>query len=164
MKKAKGKQVTVAVSGGFDPLHLGHVRYLSVARSLGDRLVVILNNDNWLIKKKGYTFMSEKDRKEILASLASVDEVVLTSHAKNDSDRSVCSALRKLRPDIFANGGDRTSTDARNPSSSLNAEYELCRELGIKMVFNVGKGGKLRSSSALVARFKKGEARAILHR
>jgi len=107
--------------------------------------------------KKGFTFMSEDDRKEILESLASVDEVVLTEHIKDDPDRSICRELRKIHPDIFANGGDRTPEDAQNKDSSLNPEAELCRELGIETVWNVGKGGKIRSSTELVARFKKGE-------
>ncbi len=147
----------VAVSGGWDPLHVGHIRLINEAKKLGERLVVILNNDNWLLTKKGFTFMSEDDRKEILESLASVDEVVLTEHIKDDPDRSICRELRKIHPDIFANGGDRTPEDAQNKDSSLNPEAELCRELGIETVWNVGKGGKIRSSTELVARFKKGE-------
>jgi D-beta-D-heptose 7-phosphate kinase/D-beta-D-heptose 1-phosphate adenosyltransferase len=155
-KMAKGKKKKiVAVSGGFDPLHVGHVRLLNEARKLGDRLVVILNNDNWLKQKKGFVFMGERDRKEILESLSAVDEVMLTSHKKNDPDRSVCRALKKLRPHIFANGGDRNVADSRKKSSPLNPEIALCARLGIKTVFNVGKGGKLRSSSELVNRFKK---------
>lgn len=157
MQKKKAQQKTVvAVSGGFDPLHIGHVRLINEAKKLGDKLVVILNNDHWLKMKKGFVFMPEDDRKEILESLASVDEVLVTSHAENDGDRSVCRELRMLRPHIFANGGDRDKTDAEQKSSSLNPEVALCEELGIKTVFNVGKGGKLRSSSDLVNHFKNG--------
>ncbi len=156
MKSNTKKQTIVAVSGGFDPLHVGHIRLINEARRLGDKLVVILNNDNWLLTKKGFTFMSEDDRKEILESLASVGEVVFTEHTERDPDRSICRELRKLHPDIFANGGDRTPEDAQNKDSSLNPEAELCTTLGIKTVWNVGKGGKIRSSSELVARFKKG--------
>lgn len=164
MEKAtkRKKKVVVAVSGGWDPIHIGHVRLFNEAKKLGDRLVVILNNDNWLLAKKGFTFMSEQDRKEILESLSAVDEVMLTSHTKDDPDRSVCRELCHLRPDIFANGGDRTSLDSRKKTSTLNPEVALCEELGIKTVFGVGKGGKVRSSSELVARFKKGEKRGIL--
>ena len=153
--KGDRKKTVVAVSGGFDPLHIGHVRLLNEAKKLGDELVVILNNDNWLTQKKGFVFMAEQDRKEILKSLSAVDEVILTSHTKNDPDRSVCGELRKLRPHIFANGGDRNKQDAAKEDSSLNPDVTLCRELGIKVVFNVGKGGKLRSSSELVTRFRK---------
>ncbi|MDO8620429.1 MAG: adenylyltransferase/cytidyltransferase family protein [bacterium] len=159
MKTKAKKQKVVAVSGGFDPIHIGHVRLINEAKKLGDKLVVILNNDNWLLKKKGFTFMSEADRKEILESLHGVDEVILSSHVENDPDRSICRELKKICPDIFANGGDRTVSDAKNPTSSLNPEADLCEALGITAVFNVGKGGKIRSSSELVARFKKGEER-----
>lgn len=157
----KKKKTIVAVSGGWDPIHVGHVRLFNAAKKLGDKLIVILNNDNWLIAKKGFVFMEEEDRKEILESLSAVDEVVLTSHKKNDSDRSVCRELRKLRPHIFANGGDRTIIDARKKTSSLNPEVSLCEELGIKTVFNVGRGGKMRSSTELVARFNNGGKRVI---
>lgn len=159
MKKITGrkKRAVVAVSGGFDPLHIGHVRLLNEAKKLGNKLVVILNNDHWLFAKKGFAFMEEQDRKEILESLLAVDEVMLTTHKKNDPDRSVCRELLKLRPDIFANGGDRTPLDARNISSSLNPEVELCRKLGIRTMFNVGRGGKMCSSSGLVRRFVTGE-------
>ena len=151
----RGKRKIVAVSGGWDPIHIGHVRLINAAKRLGDTLVVILNNDNWLMQKKGFVFMSETDRKGILESLAAVDTVVITSHKKNDPDRSVCRELLKLRPHIFANGGDRNLVDSKKKSSSLNSEAVLCERLGIKVVFNVGKGGKLRSSTELVSRFKK---------
>ena len=99
--------------------------------------------------------MQENDRKEILESFSAVDKVIITDHAPNDPDRSVCRELQRLRPDIFANGGDRTPADAKKTTSSLNPEANLCKELGITLVYNVGKGGKLRSSSELAARLKK---------
>src|SRR3989344_1102665 len=132
-KKTRGRAiVVVAVSGGFDPVHVGHIRLFNEARKLGDKLVVILNNDNWLIGKKGFTFMSEQDRREILESLSAVDEVMLTSHKENDPERSVCRELQELLPDIFANGGDRTPEDAKRQASSLSPEVALCQKLGIK--------------------------------
>lgn len=139
------KPVVVAVSGGFDPIHIGHIRMFQKARRMGDRLVVILNNDNWIRTKKGYPFMPEKERKEIIEAIAGVDQVMLTSHKPDDPDRSVCRELRKLRPTIFANGGDR------KPSSDPVPEVALCKELGIKMAYNVGHGGKVQSSSWLIA-------------
>ena len=151
-EKTTGK--VIAVSGGFDPLHIGHIRLITEAKKLGDRLVVILNNDNWLIAKKGFVFMPQEDRKEILESLRGVDEVILTEHAPNDPDRSVCRELRKIHPHIFANGGDRTPEDAKEKDSSLTPEVAVCKELSIETVFNVGKGGKVRSSSELVTKFK----------
>src|SRR4051812_49628050 len=107
MAKKKKKEKWVAVSGGFDPLHIGHVRLFKRARALGDKLVVILNNDNWLKDKKGFAFMPERERKEIIEAFPFVDKVVLTEHKPNDADRSVVRTLRKLKPSIFANGGDR---------------------------------------------------------
>lgn len=133
---------TVAVSGGFDPIHIGHVRLINNAKKLGDKLIVIINNDNWLKAKKGYVFMPEEERKEIIENLKSVDEVVLTKHSENPKDMSVCAELRELKPDIFANGGDRKAGNI--------PEYDLGNELGIKLIFNVG-GEKIRSSSELVA-------------
>ena len=97
MKKiSKNKKPTVvAVSGGFDPLHIGHIRLLKVAKKFGDKLIVILNNDNWLRKKKGFVFMPQKERKELIEALTSVDKVILTSHPKNPTDMSVCKDLKK---------------------------------------------------------------------
>jgi cytidyltransferase-like protein len=143
------KKITVAVSGGFDPVHIGHTRLFQAARALGDKLVVILNNDNWLLKKKGFVFMNQSERKEIIEALRPVDKVILSGHGKNPKDMSVCKELASLKPDIFANGGDRNKKDAKSKSSSLNPEQILCKKMGIKMFFNVGKGGKVQSSSWL---------------
>lgn len=145
--RAKGKEIIVAVSGGFDPLHIGHVRMFDEAKKLGDKLVVILNNDHWLAQKKGYVFMKEQERKEVILALRSVDEVLVTSHAKDTSDMSVCNELRQLKPQIFANGGDRKLDNI--------PEAEVVREIGAKMIFNVGVGGKVQSSSWLVANYVK---------
>ena len=140
------KPVIVAVSGGFDPVHIGHVRMFKEARKLGDKLVVILNNDHWLRDKKGYAFMPEGERKEVLEGFRAVDEVVLTDHMPGDPDRSVCHMLEKVRPHIFANGGDR------KPDGDPVPEVEVCERLGIEMVYNVGHGGKVQSSSWLTKR------------
>lgn len=125
------------VSGGFDPLHKGHVRYLKEAKKLGDVLFVILNSDKFLIKKKGYNFMSFAERKEILEELKCVDSVVKCI----DKDQTVCETLKLWKPDIFAKGGDRFYNNV--------PERHVCKELGIEMIFNVG-GGKIQSSSDLV--------------
>ena len=153
MRIPKKKKIVVAVSGGFDPLHIGHTRLFTEAKKLGDELVVIMNNDNWLKKKKGFVLMSQEERKEILASLKPIDKVIVTKHCVNPEDMSVCAELASLKPDIFANGGDRNKKDANSVSSSLNPEQELCQKLGIKMFFNVGKGGKIQSSSWLAKKF-----------
>jgi D-beta-D-heptose 7-phosphate kinase/D-beta-D-heptose 1-phosphate adenosyltransferase len=153
----KKQKVVVAVSGGFDPVHMGHTRLFRDAKSLGDELVVILNNDNWLKKKKGFVFIPEKERKEIIESIKGVDRVILTGHSPRPKDMSVCRELETLKPHIFANGGDRNKKDANKTSSSLNPEQALCQKLGIKMVFNVGEGGKIQSSSWLLEKFLKTE-------
>lgn len=145
----KKKKIIVVVSGGMDPLHPGHVRLFQEAKKLGDELVVILNNDNWLRKKKGYVFMSEKERKEIIEAIKGVDRVILTKHQPEPLDMSVCAELKRIRPHIFANGGDRTENNIPEP------EVAVCDEIGCKIVFNVGKGGKTHSSSRLVANFAK---------
>ena len=147
------KKTIVAVSGGFDPIHIGHIQLFKEAKNLGDELVVILNNDNWLEKKKGIVFMPEKERKEIIESLKCVNKVIVSGHHKDSKDMSVCAELASLKPDIFANGGDRNKKDAQKKSSSLNPEQDLCQKLGIKMVFNIGKDGKIQSSSWLLENF-----------
>ena len=140
----------VMVSGGFDPVHIGHVRLFQEAKKLGDELVVYINNDNWLRVKKGYVFMPDQERKEIIGAFESVDRVIISSHKKNTKDMSVCMGLIKIKPHIFANGGDRDEKDANDPESSLYKERHIHKKLGIKMVYNVGHGGKVRSSSELV--------------
>lgn len=150
-RKAK-KKIVVAVSGGFAPVHAGHTRLFHEAKKLGDELVVILNNDNWLVKKKGFAFMSEKERKEVAEAFRDVDRVIITKHPRNPKDMSVVRELARLRPDVFANGGDRDRRDSLDKRSSLNPEQELCMRLGIRMVFGVGRGGKVQSSSWLLAK------------
>lgn len=134
------KKVVVAVCGGFDPIHVGHIRHFKAAKALGDELVVILNSDEWLSRKKGYVFMPYADRKEIIESIRYVCKVI--PYVKHESG-SVAKTLEQLKPDVFAKGGDRTITNI--PQS----EIETCRRLGIKIVEGVG-GGKIESSSWLV--------------
>ena len=141
------KKRVVVVSGGFDPVHIGHVRMFQRAKELGSELVVILNNDNWLKKKKGYAFMPEAERKEVIESLAGVDRVVLSLHGKDPVDMSVCRELREIQPDIFANGGDRKLDNI--------PEVAVCKEIGCEMIFNIGDGGKVQSSSWLVDKHRK---------
>lgn len=142
LRAKKKKKVVVAVSGGFDPIHVGHVRMFQEAKKLGDELVVILNNDNWLRAKKIHIFMPEAERKELLEALGPVDRVVLTHHAKKTKDVSVCRELIELKPNIFANGGDRKLDNI--------PEVPVCESIGCEMVFNIGDGGKVQSSSWLL--------------
>ena len=141
------KKIVVAVSGGFDPLHIGHTRLFEKARSFGDELVVILNNDNLLKQKKGFVFILQDERKEIIESLKWVDKVILTGHGSRPKDMSVNAELRKIKPDIFANGGDRTKNNI--------PELAVCKEINCETIFNVGQGGKIQSSSWLLEKFLK---------
>lgn len=143
------KPITVLVSGGFDPIHSGHVRLFNAAKKLGDKLIVIINNDQWLNKKKGFIFMPQKERKEIIESFRSVDKVIFSSHNKNPKDMSVSNDLQKIKPNIFANGGDRNLIDATNQKSSLYKDIQTCKQIGCIIKYNVGKGGKIQSSSFL---------------
>lgn len=129
------KLTTVAVSGYFDPIHVGHLEYLHLAKKLGDTLIVIINNNSQAEQKKGSVFMDEKDRMEIIAALRCVDEVFLSI----DKDKSVCKSLEHIKPDIFANGGDRSLGEI--------PETAVMKKHNIKMVD--GLGLKIRSSSDL---------------
>jgi D-beta-D-heptose 7-phosphate kinase/D-beta-D-heptose 1-phosphate adenosyltransferase len=136
MEQKKPKRVMV--SGGFDPIHVGHLRMFQEAKALGDELIVVLNCDAWLERKKGKKFMSSDDRAEIVKGFSCVDQVYVL-----ESDRAdVSEALELFKPDIFANGGDRKS-------EKDIPEVVACKKLGIEMIFNVG-GGKVRSSSELL--------------
>ncbi len=134
------KKKLIAVSGGFDPIHKGHVRMIREAAKYGD-VVVILNSDDWLIRKKGYNFMSFEERSYIAGSIKGA---ALTTGV-DDTDGTVCEALKRIKPDAFANGGDRYETNT--------PEMDVCKELGIEMLWNVG-GEKEQSSSALVNKVK----------
>lgn len=128
-------KIRVAVSGYFDPIHVGHLEYLRMAKELGDSLVVIVNNNYQCKLKKGKHFMDENDRVEIVKALRFVDEVFLSV----DKDRTVCKSLEEIKPDIFANGGDRATSEV--------PETPVCKKFNIKMVD--GLGDKIRSSSSL---------------
>jgi cytidyltransferase-like protein len=125
----------VAVSGYFDPLHVGHLEYLTLAKELGDHLIVIVNNNHQCVLKKGKPFMDEKDRATIVKALSVVDEVFLSI----DKDKSVCASLEEIKPHIFANGGDRSIGEV--------PENSVCTKHGIEMVDELGE--KIRSSSDL---------------
>jgi len=133
--------ITVAVSGGFDPVHIGHIRSFREAKKLGDKLMIILTRDDQLIRKKGYYFMPFEERKEILERIEGVDRVV----PNIDDDITSNESLEYYRPDIFAKGGDRTE------DNMPEIEKELCTKIGCKIVYGIG-GDKIQSSSSLVER------------
>lgn len=130
----------VAASGYMDPLHSGHIEYLEKARALGDKLVVILNNDEQAIKKKGFCFMNVEERKRLILSLKCVDEVFVSI----DKDRTVCASLEAVKPDIFAKGGDQ--------NVNTIPEADICRSLNIQIVD--GLGDKIQSSRWLLRNLK----------
>ena len=144
MINKKRKRKIVAISGGFDPVHVGHVRMIKEAAKLGD-VIIITNSDEWLKRKKGYVFMPWIERQEILAEFKGVIDVIEAW----DEDDTVCKTLERVKPDIFANGGDRKGDNT--------PEVELCMDLGIELAWNVG-GDKIQSSSELVENMKKMES------
>jgi|TARA_Y100001963_G_scaffold20188_1_gene25698 cytidyltransferase-like protein len=132
------------VSGGFDPIHVGHIELFERARELSDELWVILNTDDFLTNKKGKPFMPFEERRKILKSLRVVDVVVPCI----DKDQTVCKTLKKLKKTtsitdtelFFCNGGDRTNGEN-------TPEHKICEKIGIKTVY--GLGDKIQSSSWL---------------
>ncbi|MFT5036452.1 MAG: cytidyltransferase-like protein [Candidatus Azotimanducaceae bacterium] len=126
----------IVISGGFDPIHPGHIAMIEDAAKYGE-VHIVANSDDWLVRKKGFFFQPWNDRKKILEAYTPHVHVV------DDSDGTVCEALRRIKPDYFGNGGDR---GAKN-----TPELDVCEELGIEPVFEVG-GGKYSSSSALNAK------------
>ena len=138
----KKKRPTVMVSGGFDPVHAGHIRMILDAAKWGD-VIVIANSDRWLFEKKGFVFMHFEQRAEILNAIKGV---VLVDSV-DDSDGTVCEAIRRLKPTYFANGGDR--------GRSNTPEQGVCEELGVEMLWSIGGDEKRDSSSDLVERVRK---------
>lgn len=126
---------TICVSGGFDPLHEGHLAMFREAASLG-ALTVIINSDAWLLRKKGFVFLPWEQRASLIADLRYVTAV---AHV-DDADNTVCEALARLKPHYFANGGDRKQGNT--------PETTLCEKLGIELLWNIG-GGKTDSSSEI---------------
>lgn len=140
--KNKGKEIVVVVSGYFNPLHVGHLDMIEKAKKLGDKLIAIVNNDTQVDLKGSVPFMSQKDRVRIIKALRDVDEVFLSI----DKDKTVCKSLKKISPDIFANGGDRKNINDV-------PEFPICQEYGIKMVDGLGR--KIRASSKMIAKASK---------
>lgn len=130
----------VLITGGFDPLHAGHIEYIAAATKLGDQLVVGLNSDDWLTRKKGRPFMQWEDRLAVIRNIRGVTWTVRF----DDSDDTACDAIRKVRLNypsdtiIFANGGDRTH---------LNIPEMSVKDDNLTFAFGVGGFNKINSSS-----------------
>lgn len=127
----------VMVSGGFDPLHVGHVQMMEAATEYGD-VIVALNSDEWLLRKKGYVFMPWKERAKIILAIRWVTNVV----AFDDTDDTAINAITSYYPDYFANGGDRGKGNV--------PEEGICEDLDVKMLWGIGGEDKPQSSSWLV--------------
>ncbi len=141
-------EVLIVTSGGFDPLHIGHLRCIRESaeivrkkknvREKRLKLAVIVNGDGFLYRKKGKPFMPEAERLEIIAGIDGVDYIV----PWDDGSQTVIGAINILRPIAFTKGGDRDS-------ASNVAEFDICNEVGCEVIFGVG-GGKIQSSSWLI--------------
>lgn len=138
----------VLVTGGFDPLHSGHIAYLTAAKKLGDKLVVGINSDEWLTRKKGKPFMPLRERISIISALSVVDDVLTW----DDNDNSACGAIFKLMSTsgygqeiIFANGGDRTKENIPEMTTFQDS---------VEFVFGVGGEDKKNSSSWILEEYK----------
>jgi cytidyltransferase-like protein len=141
-------------SGGFDPLHVGHVRCIKETVKLASSsrrhpsllkglVVIVVNADSFLIRKKGYAFMNLEERMEIIDSIQGVDFVV--PYESFTGDQTVIEPINIIRPSYFTKGGDRFDV-------STIPEWETCKKIGCKIITGVGAGGKIQSSSELVKR------------
>jgi cytidyltransferase-like protein len=137
----------ILITGGFDPIHSGHIAYFKSARALGDMLIVGINSDSWLHRKKGRAFMPLSERQTIIENIAGVDKVITF----NDSDNSAIAAINKVRDEfpedkiIFANGGDRTAN---------NIPEMKVVDSNLEFVFGVGGEDKKNSSSWILEDWK----------
>ena len=130
------------VSGGFDPLHLGHLLSFQAAKALGDKLIVVIDSDSYIEKKKGKVFLPLEDRVALIKELKCVDNVIVMGNGEDLGD-----AIVHIRPSVFAKGGDRNSLE-----TIPLKEIEACKKVRCEIVFNVG-GGKIRSSSELLKKW-----------
>jgi cytidyltransferase-like protein len=143
-ESSESERPTVMVSGGFDPVHVGHIRMIRAAAKYGD-VIVIANSDEWLYRKKGFNFMDFEKRSEILNSIKGV----ILVDSVNDADGTVCTAIRRHKPTYFANGGDR--------GKSNTPEQDVCEDLGVELLWGIGGDYKADASSDLVNRFRKNQ-------
>jgi len=135
MSEQKNNKI-ICLSGGADCLHSGHIAMIKDASAYG-KIIWILNSDLWLKRKKGYCFMKYEEREIILRAISGIYDVVPV----DDKEGTVCEAIKRIQPDFFGNGGDRT--DQNTP------ERNLCEMLGVELVYGLG-GNKIQSSSELI--------------
>ena len=139
--KTVGKKI-IATSGGFAPAHSGHLACLEESSliELNSILVVIVNSDEFLMRKKGKIFMNHQERMEMVAAIRYVDYVTGWEHGS----QTVCGALAILKPDIFTKGADRSERSAV-------PEADICDKINCKIMYGVGGSNKMQSSSALIS-------------
>ena len=137
----ENEKPTIMVSGGFDPVHAGHIRMIRHAAEYGN-VIIIANSDDWLFRKKGFVFMEFERRIEILNAIKGV----ILVDSVDDSDNTVCEAIRRLKPTYFANAGDRGK--ANTP------EQSVCEEIGVELLWAIGGEEKLDSSSDLARKVR----------
>lgn len=145
--KTKKKYDWAIISGGFDPIHGGHIKLLEDASNLADKICVILNSDEWLISKKGRYFMNQLERKIIIQNLSFVDQVIEQSNEKDQSSiNGIIEFMKNHKNErvCFCNGGDRNSKEDIK-------EAEICKRFNITMEFGVGGSSKINSSSVLLS-------------
>lgn len=140
-EELKKQKKVVATSGYFDPLHHGHIELFKLSKQLGEYLIVVVNNDNQTIQKKGYVFMPAEEKAKIISELRCVDEVFISI----DEDQTQCKTLEYLKPHIFAKGGDRYAYEI--------PEALICKKCRIQIIDGVG--AKIQSSSELVEKAKR---------
>ena len=145
------------ISGGFDPIHGGHIKLLEDASNLADKICVILNSDEWLISKKGRYFMNQLERKIIIQNLSFVDQVIEQSNEKDQS--SIIGIIEFMKNHknervCFCNGGDRNSIEDIK-------EAEICKRFNITMEFGVGGSSKINSSSVLLSDYNNNKFKSL---
>lgn len=136
------------VSGGFDPVHVGHLRMFQDASKISDKVILLLNNDEWLIKKKGKPFMNQNQRKEILNEFKSIAKVIIQTSGDKSSSRAIEEFVSNNpnKSICYCNGGDRSNIGNIH-------ESEICKKLGVNLEFGVGGEEKVESSSQLTKNY-----------
>lgn len=137
----------VLITGGFDPIHSGHIEYIKAAKQLGDILVVGINSDDWLARKKGRAFMPYRERSAIIKNLVGVDFVIDFDDTDDTANHAIWMVRQSYPHDriIFANGGDRTKD---------NIPEMLCNDDNLEFVFEIGGGNKANSSRWILEEWK----------